>query len=624
MADDRSPNRLASGGRGAGEVPLPERGATTVTVAVPDGRDQQLLTETLSEYELRRVEDGISEGTDICVVGVGQLDDCRTRIRDWKRSERPAMAPVLLLVPDSVSDPWSQHAGEFGDVIDGIIRIPASKRAIRSHVDGLMAVRQYSLVAARRWERLELYSRAMDNADIGISIADARAEGAPLIYVNRGFVDLTGYSLPEVLGRNCRFLQGDGTDETTVTQLREALEAREPVSVVIRNYRKSGEPFWNQLDIVPVYDDGGTVTHFLGFQRDVTEEIERKRLLEQYEHVFESVSDPVVVLRADTTVVHANGAAIDVFGAGFAGPEPTVLADRLPTELAAIVRRACRIVVETGQTQERELSLSVPTGQKRTFQVKFEHESVSERDGDHIIAIARDISAIREQQGRLTVLDRVLRHNLRNRLTVISGQAEYVTTHADELDPSALADSAGAIQAASDDLLDIVDTVRQFEIGRNPEKSSDPLDVPTLVRSAVSTLRAEYPEIEFSVDGPTTARARCPPQLELCLEQLVERAVDGWERPSGRFAVRIVDDPSNDTVRVRVEVPGMEFSEIALSALEAGSETPLEHTQGIRLWLVKWAVENASGWVSLENTESGGVVILSFQRDAETGSRQTH
>jgi|GEM_PF-1241430 PAS domain S-box-containing protein len=132
----------------------------------------------------------------------------------------------------------------------------------------------------RRIERLRLFERAIAEAGIGITITDANAEDDPLVFANDGFCELTGYDRDEVVGRNCRFLQGEHTDPANVTVIREALDAEEPVSVTLRNYRKDGTPFWNHLEITPVEDDTGAVTHFLGFQRDVTERRERMRLFE--------------------------------------------------------------------------------------------------------------------------------------------------------------------------------------------------------------------------------------------------------------------------------------------------------------------------------------------------------
>jgi PAS domain S-box-containing protein len=118
---------------------------------------------------------------------------------------------------------------------------------------------------------LRLAELAMDEAPVGITVADPDEPDEPLIYVNEAFQRLTGYDEYEILGRNCRFLQGEDTDPERVETLREAIDDRRPVSVELLNYRKDGEPFWNQLHIAPVRNEDGRVTHLLGFQTDVTE-----------------------------------------------------------------------------------------------------------------------------------------------------------------------------------------------------------------------------------------------------------------------------------------------------------------------------------------------------------------
>ncbi len=123
-------------------------------------------------------------------------------------------------------------------------------------------------------------SRALDQAGIGITITDPNKEDNPIVYANQGFYDITGYERGDVVGRNCRFLQGEDTDEGTVAEIRRSINAEEEVSVEILNYRADGTRFWNELEITPVYDDDGELTHFFGFQRDVTERRRRRRQLE--------------------------------------------------------------------------------------------------------------------------------------------------------------------------------------------------------------------------------------------------------------------------------------------------------------------------------------------------------
>lgn len=123
----------------------------------------------------------------------------------------------------------------------------------------------------RREQELDLKTRAMDEAPVGILITDYSQEDNPIVYANDRFEELTGYTESEILGRNCRFLQGEGTEEAPVAEMREAIDAREPVSVELRNYRKNGSAFWNRVTIAPVRDDDGEMTNWVGFQEDVTE-----------------------------------------------------------------------------------------------------------------------------------------------------------------------------------------------------------------------------------------------------------------------------------------------------------------------------------------------------------------
>lgn len=119
-----------------------------------------------------------------------------------------------------------------------------------------------------------LLASAVQVSSVGITIADATSRDMPLIYVNDAFELSTGYHAPEVLGRNCRFLQGPDTDPEVVSELREAIhEGRDHVAV-LHNYRKDGQSWWNELRVSPVRNSRGQLTHYFGFQNDVTARVE--------------------------------------------------------------------------------------------------------------------------------------------------------------------------------------------------------------------------------------------------------------------------------------------------------------------------------------------------------------
>ena len=117
---------------------------------------------------------------------------------------------------------------------------------------------------------LDLLQQAIDTTAEGITISDARQPDNPIIYANAGFERLTGYSAREVVGRNCRFLQGPGSDPDAVLEIREAIQGGRACTVELLNYRQDGTPFWNRLAITPLRDAAGRVTHFVGIQSDIT------------------------------------------------------------------------------------------------------------------------------------------------------------------------------------------------------------------------------------------------------------------------------------------------------------------------------------------------------------------
>jgi len=130
--------------------------------------------------------------------------------------------------------------------------------------------RSRKLVKKQR-DQLKFHEHAMESTKEGITISDPSQPDNPMIYVNKGFERMTGYDSEEIIGKNCRFLQGPDTDEDKVDRIREAVKREEPIDIRLKNYTKNDEPFWNQLSITPVRNDEGELTHFVGIQMDVTE-----------------------------------------------------------------------------------------------------------------------------------------------------------------------------------------------------------------------------------------------------------------------------------------------------------------------------------------------------------------
>ncbi|HEY9904760.1 MAG TPA: PAS domain S-box protein, partial [Candidatus Sericytochromatia bacterium] len=161
---------------------------------------------------------------------------------------------------------------------------------------------------------LWLYDRALAATSCGIVISDARQPHNPIIYCNPAFEKITGYSQDEVLGRNCRFLQGPETDPQAVEQLRQALRTQQECQIVLKNYRKDGTLFWNDLTISPVRDANGCLTHFIGVQTDITERKQAEETRQLMQFSIDRSADAAFYICSDGRFFYVNESACRSLG----------------------------------------------------------------------------------------------------------------------------------------------------------------------------------------------------------------------------------------------------------------------------------------------------------------------
>lgn len=188
---------------------------------------------------------------------------------------------------------------------------------------------------------MRLRDRVIQAVSQGIVISDPTRPDNPIIYASLGFEVTTGYRAEEVLGRNCRFLQGKDTDPVTVQQLQTSIRAGIECAVEILNYRKDGTPFWNALYITPIRDHSGRLTHFVGVQADVTE---RRRL----EQAFQQAQKMEAVGRLAGGVAHDFNNLLTVIG----GFSDMLLAEMPPADLNR------ELVTQIRQAGERAAGLT--------------------------------------------------------------------------------------------------------------------------------------------------------------------------------------------------------------------------------------------------------------------------
>ena len=148
----------------------------------------------------------------------------------------------------------------------------------------------------------KLLQLVINASNDGIVVAEQEGDDNILIYANPAFEKLTGYASEDILYQDCRFLQADDRDQPGLSAIREAVKQHRPCRQIIRNYRKDGTPFWNELSITPVVNDADQLTYYIGIQKNVTEQVQAQERVKELE--AELITLKAELARLQATIGH--------------------------------------------------------------------------------------------------------------------------------------------------------------------------------------------------------------------------------------------------------------------------------------------------------------------------------
>ena len=325
---------------------------------------------------------------------------------------------------------------------------------------------------------------------------------------------------------------------------------------------------------------------------------------------IDDIGTPVLVLDPDARVVDYNDAA-----------DPLLEADRdettlLGTPISSLVDLDGDPIADGGATYDGA-DPNVPTGvgpgeadelvtvrsggRRREFLVS--RSTLTDPKGATVgrTLVFQDVTRERRREQRLDVLNRVLRHNLRNKMTAVAGNAELI---ADRSDDDRLADIADIIDSSARELIDIGEKARTFEQCRRDGPRYQSVDLDAVLTDAVADYREAAARIDVTVDGDA-APVTDPELLRMVVANLVENSADHVDEPT--VSVTATVDGGELRVTVADDGPGIPDGELA--PLDAGTETQLEHATGIGLWVVQWSADSLGGTVSFD-TDDGTVVTV--------------
>lgn len=307
---------------------------------------------------------------------------------------------------------------------------------------------------------------------------------------------------------------------------------------------------------------------------------------------IDDINAAVFTVAPHGRLVDLNRPAVELFDVD----RPSVLGRPLDTALGVDV-----------PLESTQFTLSNPQGHSREFDIDVSPIESRSRNLVGYIVTFYDITDERRRQQRLAVQNRILRHNLRNKLTIVDGHADLIDQLVSDEEVQALLET---IQGASRDLTQISKKVRRLDAGVSTEPTS--VDLCQLCRTVADEMASRFPDatVEVETEATTTVYGR-DPLLRQIVKEVVENAIvhDQGGRPN--VVVSVASSTDEIVVSIVDEGPGIPTAE--LEALESGAEDPLTHGSGIGLWIVQWGMDVIGGSVSFESgTDDGTVVTLTL------------
>lgn len=484
-------------------------------------------------------------------------------------------------------------------------------------------------------EHLVLLERAVESSANGIVISDAAQPDNPVIFVNRAYEQITGYNKEEALGRNGRYLQGEDLDQAGIQRLRAAISEGRECHVVMRNYRKDGSLFWNELHVSPVRDSSGSVTHYVGVQNDITElkltEEAVRASEERFRQLADNVREVFWVVRPDwSEFLYVNPAYEEMWGRtceslyreplsfldGIHPADSEKMADWMQQQRvdkpAFAEHRIMRSDGSIGWIWSRAFPVRDSSGE--VYRVVGLSEDVTERKRAEeelrkALAKEKDLNELKSRFISMTS------HEFRTPLSTILSSTELLQHYNHKLSDDKKRDHLSRILSAVRNLTQMLDDVLilgKAEAGKL-EVNPEPLDLVRFCRDLVDEMQliaGDKFAIEFAADAEPPDAHLDPKLLRQILSNLLSNAIK-YSPHGGRIHFDLRRDDGQVTFSIQdqgIGIPSEEQERMFETFHRARNVGNISGT-GLGLTIVKRSVDLCGGNIRFDSAVGAGTTF---------------
>ena len=576
-----------------------------------DGDREALAALLADRYEL--VDDERLRSADCYLVGDRTLPGHRSALRERKTDQHPTFCPVVLLRRSERTTVRQPDDAEV-PLIDEVVTAPIDRSTLGRRLGNLLARRRQSVELSEKYASSRLrFQRLFDATNDALFVVTP--DGEEILECNPAASDLSGYSHEEL-----RAMDPQGTirggDGTLGAFLDDVTDAGEGYAGELTCVTKHGEI--RHLDVSGSTLDYDGETAVVLSARDITGRKQREQQLQLFRRAVENVGQAVAITDREGVIEYVNPAFVDQTGYNrdeAVGRTPRILKSGKQT--GGFYAELWETILD-GRRWEATIINKRQSGE--LYRVKQEISPITDDEGriTHFVSIESDVTDRRLREQQLSVLNRVLRHNLRNGMNVIEGNTALLSDAIDDAETQSFVDAVAERAAALSKLSRKAGTIDSLFDHEPPDGATT--DLRALFETVAGEFRSRYPDAELSVAEIDPIAVRADGRLRVALTELLNNAADHNDQPTpqvGLTAAPASAGRSGEWVDIIIVDNGTGIPEQERATIETGEETPLRHGTGLGLWLVYWTVSLLGGEVAIEDRSPGTCVTLRLPRAAE-------